>query len=73
MYMALWCGFVLGMDHLKTLASGTRPDRGRPGSKPGLKAGVSVMHGGGGKYFISVMYYAIEALLESIMKSTTGG
>ena len=27
------------------------------------------MHGGGGKYFIS-MIYAIETLLETVMKST---
>ena len=27
------------------------------------------MHGGGGKYFIS-MVYTIETLLESVMKST---
>ena len=30
-----------------TLASGTRPDRGRPGSKPSLKAGVSPACGPG--------------------------
>ena len=30
-----------------TLASGTRPDRGRPGSKPSLKPGVSPACGPG--------------------------
>ena len=33
--------FPLSVLSSTTLASGTRPDRGRPGSKPGLKAEVS--------------------------------
>ena len=40
-----WGGGGRVQNHIQTLASGARPDRGRPGSKPDLKAGVSTARG----------------------------